>query len=132
MSRLRGFVISGILGGLAALVAGFIISDSKTSSTLYCVTNPSSHITTLSASIPQAKCFRVQNGVFTDVFEDVPKTNGEDVKSLDGYVLPGLIDSHGHILQYGEMLESVSLYGAESVSEVRARVKEFLENIHSP
>lgn len=46
---------------------------------------------------------------------------------LDGYVLPGIIESHGHILQYGEMLESVSLYGADSMQEVRKRIKSFLE-----
>lgn len=54
-------------------------------------------------------------------------TNDEEVKYLDGYVYPGLIDSHGHILPYGEMLESVLLYGAESVAEVRIRIKEFLK-----
>jgi hypothetical protein len=129
MSQFRVLSLGGMLGaGLIALVASLIISDGKTSaSTLYCVSHPSlSHITTLNTSFPHAKCFRVQDGIFTDVFRDIPKINGEDIKSLDGYVLPGLIDSHGHILQYGEMLESVSLYGAESVAEVRIRIKEFL------
>jgi hypothetical protein len=129
MSRLRVLPLVVILGaGLVALVASFIMADNKSStSTLYCVSNPSSHITILNDSLSRAKCFRVQNGIFTDVLEELPKTVGEEVTSLDGYVLPGLIDSHGHILQYGEMLESVSLYGAESIGEVRTRIKEFLE-----
>lgn len=130
MSQSRVLSLVAILGaGLIALVASFIIVDSKSSkSTLRCVSTPSSHIITLNDSLPQAKCIRVQDGIFTDVFEEIPETNGEEVKSLDGYVLPGLIDSHGHILQYGEMLESVSLYGAESMEEVRTRIKAFLEN----
>ena len=41
-------------------------------------------------------------------------------------MIPGIIESHGHMLQYGEMLESVSLYGAESVEELRGRIKQFL------
>lgn len=59
--------------------------------------------------------------------EAAPETNGEKVVDLDGWVIPGIIESHGHILQYGEMLESVSLYGAESMEEVRRRIVAFLE-----
>ncbi|KAE9370588.1 hypothetical protein N431DRAFT_426953 [Stipitochalara longipes BDJ] len=121
---------AGILAAcFIALVASLIISDGKSSSsTLYCVSNPTSfHIITLNSSIPRAKCFRVKNGAFAEVFGEVPKVNGEDVQLLNGFVLPGLIDSHGHILQYGEMLESVSLYGAESIAEVRSRIKDFLK-----
>jgi len=130
MSQFRVLSLGGVVvAGLIALVASFIILEGKTStSTLYCVSNPSSsHITTLNSSIPRAKCFRVKDGIFTDIFDDIPKTNDEEIKYLDGYVLPGLIDSHGHILQYGEMLESVLLYGADSVAEVRNRIKEFLK-----
>jgi hypothetical protein len=129
MPHFRVLSLGGILAaGFIALVASLIISDGKSSSILYCVSDPSSsHITTLNSSIPRAKCFRVQNAIFTEVFDEMPEINGEEVKSLNGFVLPGLIDSHGHILQYGEMLESVSLYGAESITEVRSRVKEFLE-----
>lgn len=133
MSQFRVLSLAGILGaGLIALVASFIISDGRTSvSTLYCVSNASSyHVLTLNSSIPRAKCFRVQDGFFTEVLEEELKSNGEEIKSLDGYVLPGLIDGHGHILQYGEMLESVSLYGAESVAEVRIRIIEFLKKHH--
>jgi hypothetical protein len=129
MSQFRVLSLGGMLGaGLVALVASFIISDGKGSaSTLYCVSHPSSsHITTLNTSVPHAKCFRVKDRVFTEIFEEIPTTNDE-IKSLDGYVVPGLIDSHGHILQYGEMLESVLLYGAESIAEVSIRVKEFLK-----
>jgi predicted amidohydrolase YtcJ len=129
MAQFRVLSLLGILGaGLIALVASFIISDGKSStSALYCVSGSSSHVTTLGSSLPIAKCFRVQDGMFTDVFQGIPKTSGEEIQFLDGYVLPGLIDSHGHILQYGEMLESVLLYGAESIGEVRSRIQDFLK-----
>lgn len=118
----------GIIGaGLIALVANLIIADGKSSTSTYCVANPTSHILTLNDSLPHARCFRVQDGIFTDVFEEKTEADGKEIKSLDGFVLPGLIDSHGHILQYGEMLESVSLYGAESMLEVRTRIKAFLK-----
>jgi len=129
MPQFRVLSLAGILAtGFIALVASLIISDGKSSSsTLYCVSSPSSNIITLNTLSPRAKCFRIQDGIFTEVFEEVPKTNGEKIKSLNGFVIPGLVDSHGHILQYGEMLESVSLYGAESIAEVRLRIKDFLE-----
>lgn len=30
-------------------------------------------------------------------------------------MIPGLWDGHAHVLQYGEMLSNVKLYGAESI-----------------
>ncbi|PWW72390.1 hypothetical protein C7212DRAFT_355060 [Tuber magnatum] len=42
-----------------------------------------------------------------------------------GYVIPGLWDGHGHVLQYGEMLSSVKLYGAGSIDEIKRRIKEY-------
>lgn len=62
-------------------------------------------------------------------------------------MIPGLWDGHAHVLQYGEMLSNVKLYGAESVDgmillcnsivcfiffvlivvlEVKTRIKEYL------
>ena len=111
-----------------ALVAGFMFSNKAGQSTLHCVSNPtSSFITTLNASAPQAQCFRVQDGIFTEVLAEKPKSGPGKITYLDGFVLPGIIESHGHILPYGEMLESVSLYGAESVGEIRTRIKDFLK-----
>lgn len=95
-------------------------------SVLYCVSISTYSITTLNESLPRAQCFRVRNGIFTEILASVPVLDGEEIVHLDGYVLPGIIESHGHILGYGEMLESVALYGAQSIDEVRDRIKEFL------
>jgi hypothetical protein len=43
-----------------------------------------------------------------------------------GYVLPGLWDGHGHLLQYGEFLHSADLFGADSPEEVRRRLRVYL------
>ncbi|KAG5753099.1 hypothetical protein H9Q70_004274 [Fusarium xylarioides] len=69
----------------------------------------------------EAQCFTVANGVFTAVG---PRDADQSV--LDGYVIPGLWDGHGHLLQYGEFLHSVDLFGAQSLAEVRARIKDYI------
>jgi hypothetical protein len=130
-SQSKGIAMLTILStALIALVASYILIDKHDpTSRLYCVhTDSPFSITTLNGSLPQAKCFRVEKGIFTDVLAEEPVlNNGEKISFLDGHVLPGIIESHGHILQYGEMLESVSLYGAESVVEIIARIKDFLK-----
>ncbi|KAL2065671.1 hypothetical protein VTL71DRAFT_3341 [Oculimacula yallundae] len=130
MAQYRGLAITGVLGAaFLALVASFLLAESKfTNPTLYCLSNPAlTTITTLNSSLPNAQCFRVEDGLFTEVFAGIPADISEDIRYLDGYVLPGIIESHGHILQYGEMLESVSLYGADSMEEVRGRVGSFMK-----
>ncbi|KAH9206251.1 amidohydrolase family-domain-containing protein [Leptodontidium sp. 2 PMI_412] len=130
MAQYRGLAILGVLStAFLALVASLMLAESKFSNpTLYCLSNPaSSSITTLNSSVPHAQCFRVQDGLFTEVLAENPGGKDEEVLFLDGYVLPGIIESHGHILQYGEMLESVLLYGADSMEEVRRRIRAFLE-----
>ncbi|CUS15259.1 unnamed protein product [Tuber aestivum] len=53
-------------------------------------------------------------------------SNGLEAWDMNaGYVIPGLWDGHGHVLQYGEMLSGVKLYGAESVDAIRTRIKEY-------
>lgn len=122
-TALIALVVSSVLGGKHA----------STKSTLYCASNTSpSFITSLEPDIhglgEVVKCFRVQGGIFTEILDSEAKARkGEDISYIDGFVLPGIIESHGHILQYGEMLESVSLYGAESVADMRTRIKEFLQ-----
>lgn len=130
MAQSKGVVLFAILSSaFLALVASVLLhSSTSTQPSLYCVSDTASyHITTLNSTAPRAKCFRVQDGIYTEVLETIPEANGQEIKYLDGWVLPGIIESHGHILQYGEMLESVSLYEADSMQEVRKRIAEFLE-----
>lgn len=44
-----------------------------------------------------------------------------------GFAIPGLWDGHGHLLQYGEFLNSVDLFGASSMDEARERVRDYVQ-----
>lgn len=128
-SRARGITLLGILStAFLALVASFVLKDGSESS-LYCVPRDSPFsISTLDPALPQAKCFRTHHGYFTEVLQEYPTSYEGEIVLLNGHVLPGIIESHGHILQYGEMLESVSLFGAQSIDDVRTRIKDFLKS----
>jgi predicted amidohydrolase YtcJ len=69
----------------------------------------------------EAQCFTVANGIFTAV-----GPRDADQSMIDGYVIPGLWDGHGHLLQYGEFLHSVDLFGAQTLAEVRTRIKDYI------
>lgn len=71
---------------------------------------------------PTAQCFSVQDGFFQEV-------TGETVQEpqSEGYAIPGLWDGHGHLLQYGEFLHSVDLFGSESLDDARSRIKAYLD-----
>ncbi|KAL2016392.1 hypothetical protein VTK56DRAFT_3814 [Thermocarpiscus australiensis] len=75
---------------------------------------------------PHVNCFAVADGKFTRVFRSHERERHEhDIRP--GYVLPGLWDGHGHLLQYGEFLHSADLFGADSPAEVRRRLREYLD-----
>ncbi|CAI6334549.1 unnamed protein product [Periconia digitata] len=70
----------------------------------------------------QSNCFTVKNGLFERVFsnQSLGKSN-----TKTGYVIPGLWDGHGHLLQLGELRNSVDLFGAKAMSEVHERIIEY-------
>jgi predicted amidohydrolase YtcJ len=90
---------------------------------LFATTHCYASVETLSSKLPQAHCFSVANGKFSRVFRD---EISEGIKKLErprtGYVIPGLWDGHGHLVQYGELLDSVNLFGATSMKEVQQRL----------
>ncbi|KAH8815530.1 amidohydrolase family-domain-containing protein [Xylogone sp. PMI_703] len=131
-SRGRLFV-TGLLGSISsAFIPGVSATGAAHStSQLHCVRDAASaFITTLNVTQPHAQCFRVENGLFTEIFTEKPSlsSGAEQISYLDGFVLPGIIESHGHMLQYGEMLESVPLYGVQNIEEARSRIKTFLKH----
>lgn len=94
-----------------------VLSPEDSSSVTYCY----SSIRTHHSDNPRAECFSVTNGVFTAV-----GSQHDDASVIDGHVIPGLWDGHGHLLQYGEFLHSVDLFGAESLDDVRSRIRAYL------
>jgi hypothetical protein len=83
-------------------------------------------IQTLSSRIEKADCFKVSDGRFRDVYLD---ETDEGLKALErpriGHVIPGLWDGHGHLIQYGESLDSVNIFGSESMKVVQQRLVEY-------
>ena len=83
-------------------------------------------IRTHDKSQPSAQCFTVRDGKFTRVWnEDKRSRDAPHTNKSDGYVIPGLWDGHGHLLQYGQFLHSVDLFGSKSLEDVRDRIKDF-------
>ncbi|EFX03200.1 metal-dependent amidohydrolase [Grosmannia clavigera kw1407] len=80
-------------------------------------------IKTLAEDQPSARCFSVVDGHFTEVF--TPE-NELDSPSLSGYVIPGLWDGHGHLIQYGEFLQSVDLFGSTAAKDIRKRLLDYI------
>ncbi|KAH6899966.1 amidohydrolase family-domain-containing protein [Thelonectria olida] len=74
---------------------------------------------------PAAQCFSVADGEFTAVWSEVGH-DAANAQSLDGHVIPGLWDGHGHLLQYGEFLHSVDLFGSQTLEDVRSRMRTYM------
>lgn len=80
-----------------------------------------SKIYTSNPESPRAECFAFSRltGLFAAVgtrHHVLGKHANAPIKDLgpNMTVLPGLYDSHGHIMHHGEMLQSVNLFGADS------------------
>lgn len=106
-----------------------------TTAKTYCYTS----VKTAAGFTKEADCFSISaDGKFTKVFhsaEDVLVVGDNDyynnegavVETREGHVIPGIWDGHGHLIQYGEFLHSVDLFGAKSGEEVRQRVRGYLK-----
>jgi predicted amidohydrolase YtcJ len=82
-------------------------------------------VNTLSSGLPHAECFSVSNGRFSRVFNHDDSSPTAVKGARTGYVLPGLWDGHGHLVQYGELLNSVNIFGADSMAEVQDRLVQY-------
>jgi predicted amidohydrolase YtcJ len=85
--------------------------------TTYCYKSVRTHSTRL----PQAECFTISGDKFSNVFMDA--TSFPIIKDARiGHVIPGLWDGHGHLQQYGELMDSADLFGAQSMDDVKKRL----------
>jgi hypothetical protein len=88
------------------------------------VTN--ARIYTVNAKMPQASAIAVRQGVIIAIGSDVKSNIGPDTKVIDAHgatILPGLIDSHGHVGGLGAALETVDLRGIASEKEIAEKVR---------
>jgi len=112
-----------ILGALAVSVYAFLTGLWPAQSTVtYCyqsvLTQPDHHA--------NYDCFEVSpSGTFSKVFS---RELNDGNKVREGHVIPGLWDSHAHLLMYGQFLHGVNIVGAQSLEEVRSRVIDYAAN----
>jgi len=104
-----------------ALVLAFAPHQTVLSKSTYCYDG----IRTLSDQALKANCFTLSSGKFSRVFYEKTDSLTSSVKR-SGYVIPGLIDGHGHLMQYGELLQSVNIFGSESLGDAIGRVEDYL------
>lgn len=101
-------------------------SQQPLGSTSTAVTHCYTSVRTHNPNAPAVQCFTIQDGIFTGVTSR-EEVSADDIIEHDGHVIPGLWDGHGHLLQYGEFLHSVDLFGAESLEDVRQRIKKYVD-----
>lgn len=84
-------------------------------------------IYTVNAKQPRAKSMAVKGDRILAVGENLGHLAGAGTRRIDARgaaVIPGLIDSHGHMRGLGELLESKDLRAVDSIAGVAALVRE--------
>ena len=84
------------------------------------------HIYTVNPQAPQATAIAVRNGVILSIGNDVSKAIGTSTRVIDAHeatIIPGLIDSHGHVRGLGTALETVDLRGVTSEKEIADKIR---------
>jgi predicted amidohydrolase YtcJ len=93
------------------------------------VTN--ARIYTVNPRQPRASAMAVRAGKIVAVGDDVSRFFGPATNVIDAHgqtVIPGLIDSHGHVRGLGTALETLDLRGIISEKEIADRVREAAKN----
>jgi predicted amidohydrolase YtcJ len=127
LAQLGAFVALAL--GVAQYQQRLRTASAPTTTTYHCYAGVRTHVD----EQPAARCFGVRDGVFASVFgADEMAALGQEAEHVvhrdgESYAIPGLWDGHGHVLQYGEFLHSVDLFGASSFEEVRRRIEEYVE-----
>ena len=83
--------------------------------------------------LPLRGAFAVENGVFTEVWDERPEITDPDVESVDlggRFVCPGFNDSHMHLLNYGKALAGADLTAhTDSLEALKDYLREFLKGM---
>lgn len=83
-------------------------------------------IHTVNPKQPEASAMAIRGGRILAVGEDVSRFVGGSTKVIDAKgatVIPGFIDSHGHVRGLGDMLAEIDLRGITSQEEIVRRVR---------
>lgn len=110
------------------LTCFFVASSPVLSKTIHFV-NANGYTLDSDGNLLQFTNMLVEDGVITAIGTklDNPEQKDIEIKDLaNKTILPGLIDSHGHILRLGATLQEVDLRGSSSEQEAANRVLEFV------
>ena len=83
-------------------------------------------IYTVNSRTPQAAALAVRKGVIVAIGNDVSSAIGPSTRVIEAHgatILPGLIDSHGHVRGLGTALETVDLRGVTSEKEIADKIR---------
>ncbi|KAJ3212527.1 hypothetical protein HDU67_003754 [Dinochytrium kinnereticum] len=118
----------------AAMASWFVFYAGKaeeeqdpTATGYYLIENANIH--TVDPTNPHATTLVVQNGRFIQVGDANLKHNHPNAKRINLHnktVIPGLIDSHAHLMMLGHSLLQVNLAGTKSLQEIRSHLLLFL------
>jgi predicted amidohydrolase YtcJ len=84
------------------------------------------NIYTLDTKQPHASALAVRQGLIVAIGADVSRNIGPSTKVIDAHgatLIPGLIDSHGHVRGLGTSLENLDLRGIASEREIAEKVR---------
>jgi predicted amidohydrolase YtcJ len=110
----------------ARLSAAFVIFTSATFAEQADIAIVHAKIHTLNRREPAASAIALAHGVILAVGRDVSTYIGSKTEVIDAHgatVLPGFIDSHGHMEALGESLENLDLRGAASESAIADKIR---------
>ena len=81
--------------------------------------------------LPLRGAFAVENGFFTEVWDEIPSGLEPEVETVDlegRFVCPGFNDSHMHLLNYGKTLAGADLTAhTGSLRDLKDHLRKFLE-----
>ncbi|MFM8605299.1 MAG: amidohydrolase family protein [Cyanobium sp.] len=128
--RLRS-LIPALALGLGAFVPAAFAAAPPVAETLY----TGGTILTMAGDTPRTvEALGVAGGriVHAGPLRSAPRSTAMKVVNLQGRtLLPGFIDTHGHFIYFGKNLVDADLFGATSVAEIVARMKEQAKKVRA-
>ncbi len=91
-------------------------------------------IYTVDSAMPMAQALAIKDGRFILVgtnaeVDAIARPQTERLEAAGRFIIPGMIDAHGHLPNLGRMLRIINLKGMTSYEEVIALVKDKAEQL---
>lgn len=115
---------------IAALILGLSLMQNTAFADTTLFSNVNGYTLNCNGDIQQFVALQFTNDRVDRVFtadEELPEQVDEIIDGQGQTMIPGLVDSHGHVLSYGLALLRVNLVGTSTEAEAAQRVLEFAE-----